>query len=183
MALETPLKDFMTVFRKVHETGLVEVKTDGETHHALITNIHLNPLTRKPLHAELHAVSLTEKIKAHVPVVLTGESPAVTSGVGLLLQTLNEIEVEALPTELPENVSVDVSGLSEVDQQITVADLPKIKGAEVLTGSEEVVVKITALTKEEEAAPAPAPEGEAAPAGEAESSAQTPGAEPVTEGK
>ncbi|OGG06773.1 hypothetical protein A2872_00890 [Candidatus Gottesmanbacteria bacterium RIFCSPHIGHO2_01_FULL_42_12] len=149
LALQIPVKEFMTVYKKVGETGLVELKTEKETYHTLITKLQTDPLTRLPVHAEFHAVSLTEKIKAKVPVELMGESPAVKDGIGLLLQTLNEIEVEALPTDLPEKIEVEVSKLSAVNDQITVGDLPKLKGVEVLTDGGEILVKVAAAVSEE----------------------------------
>ncbi|MBI2622215.1 hypothetical protein HYW66_01085 [Candidatus Microgenomates bacterium] len=69
----------------------------------------------------------------------------------LLLQTLSEVEVEALPTELPEKIEVDVAPLSQLDQQITVADLKLPTGVEILTDSGQVIFKIGELvTKEAE---------------------------------
>ena len=149
LPLQVPVKEFLTVYKKVGETGLVELKAGKDTFHTLITKLQTDPLTRLPVHAEFHAVSLTEKIKAKVPVELVGESPAVKDGIGLLLQTLNEVEVEALPTDLPEKIEVEVSGLTAVNDQITVSDLPKLKGVAVLTEMGEIVVKVAAAVSEE----------------------------------
>jgi large subunit ribosomal protein L25 len=179
LSLQVPLKEFWAVYRRVGETGLVELKVGSETYHTLISRLQIHPLTRQPLHAEFHAVSLTEKIKARVPVVLIGESPAVRDGLGDLLQTLNEVEVEALPTDLPEKIEVEVAGLTAVDQQLTVADTPPLKGVEILTDKGEVVAKIAKIVVEAEAPPpvteAPA-EGDLgqAPAPETEKSATAP---------
>ncbi|MCL4397939.1 50S ribosomal protein L25 [Patescibacteria group bacterium] len=148
-SLAVPVKEFAKVFAQAGETGLVELKFDKTTLPTLISEVQIHPLNRQLLHVQFHAVKLTEKIKANVPLELVGESPAVTSNIGLLLQTLNEIEVEALPTDLPEKIEVDTRKLSEVDQQITVADLKIPGGVEVLTGKEEVVVKVAPAVSEE----------------------------------
>lgn len=185
VALSVKLPEFMKVYAKAGETGLVELKYDGGSHHTLVSNVQIHPVSRQPLHVEFHAVKLTEKIKAKVPVELVGESPAVANNVGLLLQTVNEVEVESLPTELPEKIEVDVAKLAEIDQQVTVGELAVPKEVAVLTSAEEIVVKVVPAVSEEtkkemeaeeaakaaaaaEAAAAPgAPaEGEAAPATE-----------------
>lgn len=142
LSLSVPLKDFLRVYRESKETGLVELKYDGKSQHTLVSHVQIHPVTRQLLHAEFHAVKLTEKVKAAVPLVLAGDSPAVQNNLGILLQTLNNVEVEALPAELPENIAAEVSGLTEVGQQITVGDLPKVKGVEILTSNEEIVVKV-----------------------------------------
>ncbi len=148
-ALAVALKDFMKVYGKAGETGLVELKYDGKAQQVLIKNVQIHPVTRLALHAELHAVNLKEKIKVNVPVELVGDSPAVLNNVGTLLQTLSEVEVEALPTELPEKLEVDVSGLSEVGQQVTVGELKAPAGVAILTPAEEVVVNVASAVSEE----------------------------------
>lgn len=149
VSLSVNAKDFDKVYRQAGETGLVELKYGKDTQHTLIVDVQTHPLTRQILHIQFHAVSLTEKIKANVPLELVGESPAVVNNIGLLLQTLNEVEVEALPTDLPEKIEVSTVSLAEVDQQIVVSQLSIPKGVELLTGPEEVVVKVVPLVSEE----------------------------------
>lgn len=150
-ALSVPLKEFMAIYSKVRETGLVELEYGGKMQHVLISNLQIHPLSRQAVHAELHAVKLTDKIKANVPIQLVGESPAVKDGVGVLLQTLNEVEVEALPTDLPEAIMAEIGALLEVGQQIKVSDLKTIKGVVILTNGEETVVNVGSAVSEETA--------------------------------
>lgn len=150
-ALSVPLKEFMAIYSKVGETGLVELEYGGKMQHVLISNLQIHPLSRQAVHAELHAVKLTDKIKANVPIQLVGESPAVKDGVGVLLQTLNEVEVEALPTDLPEAIMAEIGALLEVGQQIKVSDLKTIKGVVILTDGEETVVNVGSAVSEETA--------------------------------
>ncbi len=84
-----------------------------------------------------------------IPVTLTGESTAVADKLGIVLQTLSEIEVEALPGDLPEHVEINIAHLAEVDQQVTVADIAKMNGVEILTPIEEMVAKIAPLVSAE----------------------------------
>lgn len=150
-SLSVPFKEFMAIYSKVGETGLVELEYGGKTQHVLVSNLQIHPLSRQPVHAELHAVKLTDKIKASVPIHLVGESPAVKDGVGVLLQTLNEVEVEALPTDLPEAIMAEIGALLEVGQQIKVSGLKTVKGVVVLTDGEEIVVNVGSAVSEETA--------------------------------
>jgi len=158
--LQVPEKEFRPLFKKAGETELVEVKMKEESHPALIHNVQRDPVTGKILHVDFHKVDLKEKITTHVPIKLIGESPAEKSGVGLVLQTLNEIEIESLPTDIPHEIEVASAELTEVGQTIHVKDL-KVDRAkiEVKNDPEEVVVSVqTAEMKEEVVKEAPAPE-------------------------
>lgn len=149
LSLAVDLKEFLKVYHQAGETGLVELEFGSKKLPTLIADVQFHPLTRLPLHAQFHAVNLTEKIKANVPVELMGESPAVQNKIGLLLQALNEVEVEALPVDLPEKISLDVSSLTDIDQQFTVKDLTIPKGVEILTGKEEIIVKVVSAVSAE----------------------------------
>ena len=154
-SVQLPLKDFSRIFEEVGETGLIDLQTDGEVRPVLVSNVQYHPLTDLPLHVDFRQVDLKEKIQAAVPIEFDGESPAEKSGVGILVKQLNEIEVEALPTELPERIIVDITKLENVDDAIHVKDL-KIDRSKVtlLAEEDEIVVKIEPPAVEEEAAPA-----------------------------
>lgn len=177
IALQLPLSDFQKAFEEAGETGLIDLKVGESTHPVLIHHLQTNPVTGAFLHADFHEVSLTEKTTAKVPVVLTGEAPAITQGLGVLINPISEIEVEALPQDLPENLMVDISKLEAVDQAITIADLKVDSKIEVKVAPEEIVVKIGPLEKEE-VVEAPAAEGEVAAEGEAVAEGEA----PTTEG-
>lgn len=151
LAVQVPQKEFDKVFKEVGETGLVEVEVNGEIKPVLIHNVQFDPLTRLVLHADFYQVDLKQKVKAIVPVTAVGEAKAVIDKVGILLQPLAEVEVEALPVDLPEHIEIDVSLLAVIDEQITVGDLKLPEGVSVLTDPSQIVVKIAELvTKEAE---------------------------------
>lgn len=162
-AVQVSLPDFSAVYDKAGETGLVDLKLGDETRTVLIKNVQLHSVSRLPLHADFHQVNLKEKTTAVIPIELAGESPAVVEKIGLLIQTLNEIEVEALPTELPERLTVEVSGLAEIGQELTVADLKGYDKAkvELLAELSEVVVKVVPAVVEEKEEVKPAEEAAA----------------------
>ncbi|MCL5970928.1 MAG: 50S ribosomal protein L25 [Patescibacteria group bacterium] len=170
-AVQLPVKDFEKVFKEVGETGLIDVSLDGQLRPSLIHNVFKNPMTSDYLHADFYQVNLKEKIKSMIPIAIVGEPKAVTEKVGLLLQTLNEVEVEALPEELPENFEINVENLANVDDQITIGDLKAPQGVEILSEPEQVVVKITELVSKEAEEQAAA-EAAAAEAAKAETAAE-----------
>ena len=148
-SLQLPLKEFQKVYDEVHETGLVDLTIDKETHPVLIQNIHTQPITHIPLHADFFKVNLKEKVKATIPVIGVGEPKAVTDKIGVLLQSLSEVEVEALPADLPEHIEISVEGLSQIDDNLTVADLKVPTGVEIMAEPAEMVFRIAELVSEE----------------------------------
>lgn len=169
-AAQVKLDEFQRVFSETGETGLVELKVNKQVHPVLIHNVQLDPVSDLPLHADFLKVDLKEKVTATVPVELVGESPSEKEG-GVVVQQMHEVEVEALPTDLPEKIEVDISGLLEIDQAIKVGELRVDKAkVEIKDDPERIVVSIAPPAKEEEVAPPPAAE-EAAPPAEGETPA------------
>src|SRR6267378_2393675 len=107
-AIQVKMADFQAVFKEVGETGLIDLKVGADSKPVLIKNLQMEYPLHTPLHVDFFQVNLKEKVKTMVPVVLTGEPTAVTEKLGILLQTLAEVEIEALPAELPENIEVSV---------------------------------------------------------------------------
>lgn len=150
-AVQLPLKEFVSLFKKVRETGLIDVQLNGKTIPALIHNVQIDPRTQLPTHADFYKVNLKEKIKASIPVVTIGEAGAVVEKKGVLLQLLSELEVEALPTDLPEKVEVNVEELKEINDQISISQITLPKEVTVLNESAQTVFRIGELvTKEAE---------------------------------
>lgn len=169
LAVQVSLKDFLPVWEKAGETGLVEIKVTGEDkiRPILLHNLQLDPVSDKPLHADFYQVDLKEKITSEIPVDLIGEAPAVIQKTGILIQPLSEVEVEALPTDLPDQFTVDISKLEKIDDAITVAELKAPVGVKIITSLKQILVKIEPLAKEEVVAPPSAPTEVEAPVEEA----------------
>lgn len=171
-AVQVPFKDFETVYKEAGETGLVELNLEGKIHPVLIHNVQHDFVNSIPVHADFFEVNLKEKVKTMVPVIVTGEPKAVSDKVGLLLQILNQVEVEALPADLPEHLEVDVTSLAAVNDQVSVADLKKPTGVEIVTPGEETIAKIAELVSKETEAELAA-EAAAAEAAKAEAGTET----------
>ena len=143
-------KSFEKVYKEVGESALIDVQIsdDGrhkvpQLHKVLISEVGLDPISDQIVHANLHAVSLTEKATATIPLKIVGGSPIVKSGEGMLLTLLDKVDVEALPQDLPPEITLDISGLIKIDQSLTVKDLPVDRAkVEIKQDPEELVVKV-----------------------------------------
>ncbi|HTP65493.1 MAG TPA: 50S ribosomal protein L25 [Geobacteraceae bacterium] len=113
----------------------------------IVADIVLNPLKRSATHVDLHKISMTEKIKVAVPINLVGTAAGVSAG-GLLDLAKHTLEVECLPTQIPEHIDVDVTELT-VGHSIHVGDLKIPEGLKVLDDSRASVVSILGKSKEE----------------------------------
>jgi large subunit ribosomal protein L25 len=168
-SLQVKLHEFQDVYKQVGETSLLDLKYGDVTKPVLIKSLQLDYKTFTPLHVDFYQVNLKEKIKTMVPVVLAGEAQAVKDNAGVLLQQLSDVEIEALPEGLPENIEVSVENLAAVGDQITVGDLKAPEGVVILTDPGQLIVKIGELTVAE-----PEPEEEATEEGAAEGGEETP---------
>ena len=148
LAVQLPQKDFEKVFKEAGETGLVDIQVDSQTIPVLIHNVQTDYLGNY-LHADFYKVNLKEKVKTMVPILIVGEPKAVVDKVGLLMNILSEIEVEALPETLPDHIGVNVENLAAVDEQITVEDVKTPEGVTILSDPSQVIVKIGELVSKE----------------------------------
>ncbi|OGD87346.1 hypothetical protein A3D81_02265 [Candidatus Curtissbacteria bacterium RIFCSPHIGHO2_02_FULL_40_17] len=145
--------DFSKVFEKVGETGIINLAVDGSKKPVLVRNVQLHPVTSEHLHIDFYQVNLTEKVKVNVPIEIVGEAPAVEKKIGLLLTPVSEVEIEALPADIPEKIALDVSKLENIGDEIKIKDLAVDRNkVTILHDAELVVAQIGELvTKEMEA--------------------------------
>lgn len=143
-------KDFKVIYKEVGDTGLITLTIGKDEKPVLVHDVQVNPMTDEVIHVNFLQVDLKEKVEAEVPVELVGESPAEKQSLGTVVQYINEIKVEALPTDLPEKFTVDTSELSDVDQAIYVRDLKVDRSkVEIKNDAEEIIVKVEPPQKEE----------------------------------
>ena len=164
--LELNATEFGRVFDQAGYNGILLVKIgDERAVNALIHEVQFSPLKRQPIHADLYRVKMDELIRTSVPLLFTGESTAVFQDGGSLMPNLEEVEVEALPGNLPSNIEVDISVLDDFDKTITVADLKTLAEVKILTEEQELVVRIEAPRSDEELEALDEEIGEAVPEG------------------
>jgi large subunit ribosomal protein L25 len=130
---------------------IITIVLDGKEHAALVREKQKNYIKNSLLHVDFQVVSLTEKIRTAVEIVLQGVSTAVKDYNGVVVTNLNEIDIEALPQDLPEHIVVDIAMLKSIGDAIFVRDLNIPAGVTVLTHAEEMVVNVTGVGAEEAA--------------------------------
>lgn len=143
--------DFAKAYDQAGETGLIDLKIGAEkVRPVLIRDVQVDPLMGATLHIDFYQVNLKEKVQVPVPIELIGEEPEVVhSGEAVVIQPMSEVEVEALPAELPEKIQVDISKLQQIDDAIFVSQLSVPEGVTVLADPEAVVVKLDNAVTEE----------------------------------
>jgi large subunit ribosomal protein L25 len=148
--LELPAHETELFLQKVSGSTLIDLKVGKKTHKVLVREIQREVISRKPIHVDFLEVAMDVTIRAVVPVELVGEAPAVRELGGVLVAGLNDIEVEALPSNLPDRISVDLSVLLTFDDSITVGDLEVEEGVTVITEPEEAIANVVYQVVEEE---------------------------------
>jgi large subunit ribosomal protein L25 len=144
--------------RQAGSTALINLFVDDapQPHVVLAREIQRDPLTHRVQHVDFYEVRLTETVRTTPRIEIVGESPLVKSGVAVLIHSMNEIEVECLPTDLISSIPVDISGLVTMDDNVLVGDLPVPDTVTVIADPGDVVVSVVpvraALSEEEEEA-------------------------------
>ncbi|EKD84571.1 MAG: hypothetical protein ACD_38C00194G0003, partial [uncultured bacterium] len=138
-------KTFLQTFAEAGETGLIDLKIGTEkVRPVMVREVQYDPVSGDPVHIDFYQVNLAQKVKVPVPLEMIGEQPeSVKLGETIVLQTLNEVEVEALPTDLIEKIEVDITSLQNIDDAITVGQLKFDRSKlTVQAADEEIVVKL-----------------------------------------
>ena len=118
----------------------------------LIYDVSKDPVTDKFTHIDFYAVRMDKLITTEVPLVFEGESLVVETEDGVLVKNITEVEVEALPTDLPREIKVDISTLRTFDDLIHIKDLRVSEGVKILAEPEEMIASVTPPRSEEELA-------------------------------
>jgi large subunit ribosomal protein L25 len=142
--------DFKKVWRDAGESSAVKVSLEGGDVDVLIHEVQVDPVSDEPIHVDFLAIDMKKKIKVNVPLEFIGVSGAVKSGLGNLVKVLHEIEIEALPADLPHNLEVDISKLETLDNQVFVSDIKLPSGVVAITPAEEIVASVVAQVEEKE---------------------------------
>jgi large subunit ribosomal protein L25 len=147
--------EFKKVWRQAGESSAVVVKTPDGDVDVLIHEVQMDPVRDEPIHVDFLAIDMTKKIKVNVPLEFVGVSAAVKSGTGNLVKVLHEIEIEALPKDLPHNLEVDISKLATLQDNIAVSDIKLPAGVEAITAGTDIVASVVEQVEEKEEVAAP----------------------------
>lgn len=140
--LQVPVKDFRKTFESAGESTLIFLNVDGQAYPTIIHDIAKDAISDEILHADFYKVNLDEKIKAKVAVVFQGESPAVKDFGGIFVRNINELEIEALPQDLPYEITIDISSLKNMGDQILIKDLKLSDKLKVMAEAEEIIATV-----------------------------------------
>ena len=178
---ERELRRVLTGGQGLHAILDVVIADQSTTHPSILKEYQQDPMRGKLVHVDLQEVRLDQPIQAAVTITLVNaeDAPGVREG-GALSQVAREINVEALPMEIPEHIDLDVSGMA-IGDTLRVADVKGIDGVTFLDDPETVVATLTVPTRVEEPE-VEAAEGEEAEAAEGEAPAEGEGA-PAAEGE
>jgi large subunit ribosomal protein L25 len=163
-AISIDAHDFEQLRRHSGPNALVDLSVDGsKARPVLVSAVQVHPVNRRTLHVDLFLVRMTEELTVDVPLVATGESPAVTLSGGTLLHPSESVKVRALPDHLPQAIEYSVESLTDFDTTIHVRDLVIPSDVTLLTDGDEIIAKVQAPRVEEAPVVAEVEIGEGAP--------------------
>lgn len=170
LALQATAPTITTLLRTSGANAIISLKISGESdaRPVMLRGVQRHPVTDDLIHVDFYQISLTETLRADVPLMITGEAPAVHIFGGVFLQSLDHVTVEALPADIPRRIDVDVSGLDTLDSAVHVRDLTIPDTVVLLSDPDQVVAKVEPPRVVEEEAVAAAPEEGAAEGAPAE---------------
>ncbi|MGI5818029.1 MAG: 50S ribosomal protein L25 [Armatimonadota bacterium] len=146
-------QDLDRVYSGTDTNVLIDLEVPGEEKQAsvaaMVQEVQRDPVSREPLSVDFQWVSLTEQIEVEVPLEITGNAPGVDEDGGVVQQQFHAIPVTCLPTEIPESITVDITGMQIADA-LFVSDLPEIQGISYVSESDEVVLTIAPPISEED---------------------------------
>lgn len=160
--------DIVKFNTRAYENALFNLKSSDKNANGkvvLIKQVDVHPLTRRPLHVDFIALDLSKTVRVSVEIRLEGKAIGLSEG-GLLQQVARTVEVECLPTEIPEFFTADVSGLG-VGDALHVSDLKVSGSTKIVTGAEQTIAVVSAQEEEVAATPAAAAPAAAPAAGKA----------------
>ena len=146
--------NFQKVFKIVGETSTMVLELEDSKSKTkkkldvLIHDMQVDPIKGFPIHIDFLAIDMNKPIEVAVPIEFTGLALGEKNGVGVLVKVLHEIEIEALPKDIPSSIIVDVTPLANLDDKIIAKDLVFAKGVKMITEVEEVVALISAIKEE-----------------------------------
>ena len=154
--LEIDYSEFEKVYKEAGESTVIKLKVKSqkskvdELKNALIYDVAMDSVSDKFIHVDFYEVRMDKPITAAVPLVFEGEAPAVKNLEGVLVKNITEIEVEALPANLPHEIKVDISVLKTFDDLIHIKDLKIPDGVKISINPDEIVALVSPPRSDEE---------------------------------
>ncbi|MDP3794643.1 MAG: 50S ribosomal protein L25 [bacterium] len=152
LAVAVRKKEFEKLLTSVGESTFfgLTIADGGEQETVIIHEVQRDPLSGRVSHVDFYRVNMAKPIAVKVPLEFVGESSAVTLLGGVLVKNIHEVEVEALPQQLPKSLSIDISTLKNFDDQISVRDIALPEGVAIKEDEAASVVAVQAPRTEQE---------------------------------
>lgn len=147
--------DFEKAFKEAGESTVVVLEVEGAEHETLIHDVAYHPVRGNISHVDFYVIEKGKKVQVGVELEFVGVSPAEKTLGGTLVKVMHEIEIEAMPSNLPHGIEVDISSLVDFDSQITAGDLTLPTGVTLITGAEEVIALVQEVKEETDEPAAP----------------------------
>ena len=144
-ALAVPTRIVDYTLHHFGDNALYNIAIDGDTSTARVVDAQRDPVSGLLVHVDFAPVNMQEIIEVTVPLHVTGDAPGVEEG-GVLQQVAYEIQVESLPGDIPQEITLDVSSLG-MNENLTLGDLTLPEGVTLLSEPEDVAVTVTAPTE------------------------------------
>ncbi len=151
--VSVPSMDFIKLFKQAGETTAITLDLGSEKVPTLIHDIQRDPVTGEPTHVDFLVVDMNKEVEVAVPIEFTGLAEAEKSGIGVVMKVMHEVEVRALPANLPHSIVVDITGLATLHDIIHLKDLTLPNGVSLVDDADEVVASVSAYVEEKEEAP------------------------------
>ena len=147
--------DFIKAYKQAGESTVVILKGEGIEVESLIHDLDLHPVTGKHVHVDFYVFEKGKKIKVNVPLEFVGNAPAVKELGGTLVKVLHDIEIEALPKDLPHKIEVNVASLVDFKSVITAKEIALPAGVELAISPDDIVASVSEPKEEPEEPAAP----------------------------
>ena len=153
LALKITLKEFLRVYQQAGDTDLIDLVIEEggkeQTKEVLVQDVARDYVSSQPIHVDFYEVEMDKPVTTHIPLIFVNEAPATKMG-GILIKSMDEIEIEALPKDLPHAIEVDISSLSEFDKTLYVHDIKPPEGVKFLVKENTPIITVSAPLTEEE---------------------------------
>jgi large subunit ribosomal protein L25 len=173
-------RTFRSAMKNVHGTSIMNIQMDGKETKAILREMQRDPVTNRVLHVDFHAIPMNKPLTVRIPIHCVGTAVGVKVDGGIQQQTMRELEVACLPSEIPDDLEVDVSELG-IGDSIHVRDV-SIPNVEIVSEEQRTIVVISAPTVIKAAATAEEEEAEGEEGAEAAEGEEAEGAEENAEG-
>lgn len=147
--------DFIKIYKEAGESTVITLETPAGKKSVLVQDFQIDPVSDKVFHVDFKVVEANKPLEVTVPLEFEGEAPAARSGLGVVTKVLHELEIRALPKDLPHNLTVSIASLDNADSHILAGDIVLPAGVELMTDPEAPVVVIARVQEEDESASGP----------------------------